>query len=86
MRLVVQEYVQDEHRSLDCQLCDDEDQAVNLATLTFYDELSGSTIVVCPEHLNDMVTVALERHRKGLEKGDALWYLTPDKDPWEDLE
>lgn len=85
MRLVVAKYEPDEHHSLDCILCDEEDQGTNLTVTLFHDEVNGTSLVLCPEHLNDMVVEALKRHRDGLKENDPFWYLTPDKDPWEEM-
>jgi len=85
MRLVVQEHVDDEQHSLDCFFCDEKDQD-HLTVLTFYDETTSNALVVCPEHLDLMVRSAIDRHKEGIERGDQLWYLDADDDPWEDFE
>jgi hypothetical protein len=84
MRLVVSNYVLDEQRSLDCHFCDDEDQADNLVTITFFDETTEVIMNVCPEHLDQMVVTALERHKAAMANNDPFWYLTEDVDPWEE--
>jgi hypothetical protein len=85
MRLVVSNYQRDEQNSLDCQFCEEEDQDEHVTVLTFYSEESGQVLVVCPEHLDEMVSVALERHRDGLSRNEPYWYLDADEDPWEGL-
>lgn len=82
MRIVVSDYVQDEQRSLDCHFCEEEDQPDVLTTLSFYDNDSGNVLNVCPEHLDQMVVVALERHKAAMENKDPFWYLSADPDPW----
>ena len=86
MRLVVSKYERDEQNSLDCLFCDEVDNDANFTVITFYEESTGQVLVVCPEHLDAMVSRALERHVKALEEKDPFWYLTEDEDPWEDLQ
>lgn len=84
MRLVVCQYERDEEGSLDCILCDEGDVEHQFTSIVFYDELIGTNICVCPEHLNDMVVAALKRHKNGLKENNPFWYLDPEKDPWEE--
>lgn len=86
MRLVVSKYQRDEQSSLDCLFCLEEHQDSHFTVLTFYAEESGQVLVVCPEHLDEMVSAALERHREGLSRNEPFWYLDEDEDPWEDIE
>lgn len=85
MRLVVSKYQRDEQSSLDCLFCLEEHQDSHWTVLTFYAEESGQVLVVCPEHLDEMVSAALERHKAGLAVNEPFWYLDEDEDPWEDL-
>lgn len=84
MRLVVAKYEADEHGSLDCILCDESEVDQQFTSLVFYDGDRGTSLTVCAEHLDDLVSAALRRHKRGLSEGDPFWYLEPDKDPWED--
>lgn len=86
MRLVVAKYEADENHSLDCILCDEKDVEQQYTSLIFYDEVEGTSLVVCPEHLNEMVIAALKRHYKGVSEDNPFWYLDEDKAPWEDLD
>lgn len=85
MRLVVTAYAEDEQRSLDCHFCGEGDQKHHVTVLTFYDIGTHQVLVVCPEHLDMMVTVSLERHKAAMEKSNPFWYLDEDEDPWEEL-
>jgi hypothetical protein len=85
MRLVVCKYSSDEQSSLDCLFCIESEQTTHDTVLTFYAEESGQVLVVCPEHLDEMVTSALSRHQEGMAENDPFWYMTEDKDPWDDL-
>lgn len=84
MRLVVSTYEADEQHSLDCALCPD-DQQQHFTVTTWYDEVTHNTITVCPEHLDMMVTCALERHKSAMsgKDPDPFWYLEEDPDPWD---
>ena len=84
MRLVVAKYVPDESHSLDCHLCEQGDKASMYTSLVFYDEVLGTSMTLCPEHLDDVVSVALKRHRDGLKENDPFWYLEADGDPWQE--
>ena len=86
MRLVVSKYQRDEQESLDCFFCDEIDNDSHLTVLTFYAEETGNSLVVCPEHLDEMVTQAMKRHMEGLARKEPFWYLDEDDDPWEDLQ
>jgi hypothetical protein len=85
MRMVIVRHETDEHQSLDCILCEEDTASREFTVSVFHDEETGGSFVLCPEHLNDVVEIALKRHRDGLKEGDPFWYLTPDKDPWEDV-
>lgn len=86
MRLVVSEYSRDEQSSLDCLFCEEKDQDSNVTVMSYYAEESGQVLVVCPEHMDQMVKVSIERHKEGLARNEPFWYLDPDDDPWEDLQ
>ena len=86
MRLVVVEYENDKHGSMDCAFCEEDKQNENNTRAVFYEESQGGVMNVCPEHLDSMVSAALERHGKAMKEGDPFWYLEADDDPWEDCE
>lgn len=84
MRLVVAKYEADSEGSLDCILCDELEVDQQFISLIFYDPDRGSNFVLCPEHLDEVVTAALKRHKKGLTEGNPFWYLDEDEDPWKE--
>lgn len=86
MRLVVAKYEADEQHSLDCILCDEDEVEQQFTSLIFYDQERTTSLVLCPEHLDDLVTAALRRHKRGISEGNPFWYLDVDKDPWEDTD
>jgi len=86
MRLVVSKFERDEQSSLDCLFCLEEHQDSHFTVMTFYAEESGQVLVVCPEHMDQMVSIALKRHMEGMAAANPFWYLDEDEDPWEDLE
>lgn len=83
MQLVVSKYEPDKHGSLDCVFCS-EDAQRHFTVVSFYDSDTGNTVTVCPEHMDDMVSAALERHKQAMSgrEPDPFWYLEEDEDPW----
>lgn len=83
MRLSVVEHEADP-AGLECMFCDDEESRSNYTVVLL--EERGVICSLCPEHLDRLVTSALERHKKGIREGDPFWYLTPEVDPWAEYE
>jgi hypothetical protein len=46
--------------------------------MQFEDDTSGNVLHLCVEHMDGIVTAALERHKEELLQKRELWYEFPD--------
>ena len=83
VQLYVAKWVADEQHSLDCMLCDETEAASAWTVVMFHDSENGTAISLCPEHMDQVVTAALARHKEAVSKKEHHWYLNEDADPWE---
>ena len=84
VRLTVVKYTPDEAHSLDCILCDPDNNSNHFTVCVFDDKETGSSFTLCPDHMDGLVTTCFKRHLDGLKDDDAWWYLQEDKDPWKE--
>jgi hypothetical protein len=67
-------------------MCERDDDTAFRTTMCFQDEASSNVINLCVEHMDALVSAALDRHKRELESENQHWYETPDgSDEMEEL-
>lgn len=64
----------------DCWMCERGQESNFRTTMSFQDEYNGNVVNLCVEHMDAIVSEALDRHGRELRENNEDWYTLSDAD------